>query len=78
MALKYSLSIYRCSIHQEFWAISLDNQDERGNGTGTRLTPSKCCGRWNTVKSFRMNKDDLEGMVGECQSILDEMKKAEK
>ena len=48
------LSIDRCPVHKEFWAISVG--DESG---GTRLTPGKCCGRWNEVKSFVMSRESL-------------------
>lgn len=42
------LAIYRCPEHREFFAVILDDDE----GVGTRVTPSKCCGRWDLVRSW--------------------------
>lgn len=40
------LTINRCPAHG-WWSISVDD-----DGGGVRVTPSKCCGRWDEVKTF--------------------------
>lgn len=56
------LTIVRCPNHKEFWAISID-----GNGGGTRLTASKCCGRWDEVKSWLVSIDELGRIIADLQ-----------
>lgn len=41
------LTINKCARHG-YWAIGIDHED----GTGERLTHSKCCGQWETVRAF--------------------------
>lgn len=50
---EYALTISRCPIHG-YQAITLD-----GNGHGVRLTPSKCCGRWDTVTAWKLSPNEL-------------------
>jgi hypothetical protein len=45
-----TLVIMRCREHQA-WAVSIDDTED---GTGSRVTPGKCCGSWRTVKEFVM------------------------
>lgn len=59
--MSFRLSLNRCPVHREFMAIMLDEYDDNEQtGTGTRLTPSKCCGRWDTIKSWPLTKKQLE------------------
>ena len=51
----YHLTVNRCGAHPDFWAVCLDD----GNG-GTRLTHSKCCGRWDGV-SRKSGKATMRG-----------------
>ncbi len=44
-----NLAINRCPTHG-FWSISVDTAT-----TGVRLTPSKCCGRWDTVHAWTLS-----------------------
>lgn len=46
------LAICRCPMHREFWAVTVEDEE----GSGTRLTPSKCCGRWETVTRWLINE----------------------
>ena len=55
---KFTLSIDRCPVHG-YYAVSVNRRDADGGGSGTRLTPSKCCGRWDETKSWTMTKDRL-------------------
>lgn len=64
-----NLCIDRCSKH-DFYAISIGDDD-----TGTRLTPSKCCGSWSTLRSWRFNQEQLQRLVNDIQSEIDYMKK---
>ena len=43
------LVINRCARHN-FFSVSIDNEDG-----GTRITPSKCCGSWDTVKEWQLS-----------------------
>lgn len=47
-----TLVIMRCSRH-DVYGISIDD----ANG-GTRVTPSKCCGSWPTVKEWTLRKSE--------------------
>lgn len=44
------MSIMECRAHG-YVALSID--DENG---GLRITPQKCCGSWNTIKSWPIDK----------------------
>ena len=59
-----ALALDRCphGVH----AICLDDEDR---GTGTRLTPAGCCGRWERVMAFPMSDTALRVVA---QTILDE------
>jgi hypothetical protein len=48
------LCINRCPRHGEFYSISFDDED----GCGTRVTPSKCCGQWKTIASWKLSARD--------------------
>jgi hypothetical protein len=56
------LAINRCPSHG-YWSVSLDSE-----GHGLRLTPGKCCGRWDTVKAWNVDPqkliEDIEGELG--------------
>lgn len=52
------LCIVRCPTHY-YYAISIDDPD---TGIGTRVTPSKCCGRWDTVKEFWLSEAQWENL----------------
>ena len=73
----YSLSINRCPIHADFWAICLDWRTAKGDGHGTRLTPSKCCGRWETIKQFKVSAIDLRCMIEACENAIEDLGQAE-
>lgn len=47
------LGIYRCP--HGCMAICVDPID--GSSGGTRLTPGKCCGRWDLVKQWRVDAE---------------------
>jgi len=46
------LAIDQCSRHK-FWAISIGD-----NHSGERITPSKCCGQWTTVREWNLSESD--------------------
>jgi hypothetical protein len=46
------LVINRCSRH-DCYAIAIEDEN-----SGTRVTSSKCCGSWSTVKEFSMSSSD--------------------
>ena len=75
------LAILRCPVHENFWAISLEHKGT----TGTRLTPSKCCGRdrlhrppqWRTVSSFPLSIRSLREIVEACENEIDLLEREE-
>ena len=60
-----SLTIDRCP--HGVYAVGLDDD---AAGKGTRLTPTKCCGRWERLAAWPMNEDALSTMAG---LLLDEI-----
>lgn len=69
---KMMLSICRCPTHG-YWSVSID--DESG---GTRLTPSKCCGRWSIVKSWRLSAQEWDRVIAEVRVALMRTRKQER
>lgn len=67
--LRITLSIDRCPRHQDFWAVSI-NELEGDGGSGDRLTPSKCCGQWQSVRQWDMTPNDLRRMIGVCEGAI--------
>lgn len=55
MTKMYRLEVLRCGAHPDFWAVCLSDDDG-----GTRLTGSKCCGRWDGV-SRKTGKTTTKG-----------------
>lgn len=51
---RYRLSINQCPEHKSFYSIHVDD----GNGQGTRVTGSKCCGRWHQIMGWTLNERD--------------------
>ena len=64
---KATLSIDQCPIHK-FWAIAV-NVDSHG----TRLTPSKCCGRWREVRVWRMDAHHLREAALALENAAEEV-----
>ena len=58
------LAISRCPTHREFWAVMVEDED----GRGTRVTPSKCCGRWETVKRWKLDERMANEIIDEVSS----------
>lgn len=58
-----ALVICRCPQHK-FWAVTLDVA-----GGGTRVTPSKCCGRWDTVQRFELLADWWDQLSQEASAM---------
>jgi hypothetical protein len=65
--MNYYLSIDECPRHG-FMAVSIGNKD-----TGTRLTPSKCCGSWETVHSWKVTSQDIDSMVEELLAAKEQI-----
>lgn len=53
------LEICRCPIHADFWAVHIGNYEEGG----TRLTNSKCCGQWRTIRAWRPSRAEWRDIV---------------
>jgi len=63
------LSIDRCARHN-FYAISIDDED-----SGRRVTPSKCCGSWSTVKQWRLSERDWRELAEEASKAAESVAK---
>ena len=61
------LSIDKCPIHG-FYAICLGDEN-----AGTRLTSSKCCGRWENIMKWFVNADELRAMASRLWLEADEL-----
>ena len=53
----YRLSINRCPAHG-VWSVSLDQRE-----SGTRLTPTKCCGSWKLRFEWLLEADQLRDLA---------------
>lgn len=54
------ISILTCSRHK-FFAIAIEDEEENG----TRITPSKCCGSWTTVRRWKIDESMREDIFKE-------------
>ncbi len=54
-----NIAVDYCPIHKVY-AISIN---DRNTGTGTRLTPSKCCGQWKVLMNRMLSPKELADMV---------------
>lgn len=66
-ATRYRLVLNNCPRHG-YWAVSLDDEDG-----GIRLTSGKCCGRWDTVRSWPMGAHELRGLIEAATDALEEV-----
>jgi hypothetical protein len=65
------LTIDRCPDHG-FWAICVDD----GDGGGTRVTPSKCCGRWDREHAWKLSARFWRELAELATIAADEAEKA--
>lgn len=61
-----NLAISRCSKHG-YWMVSV----ERPGSSGTRITPSKCCGSWETVKTWPLSAEQWNEIANLAQQAED-------
>jgi hypothetical protein len=66
------LTINQCPQHKDFMSVSIDDEDG-----GYRLTPSKCCGRWVTIKKWKMTAKDLREIAERFMEAAEELDKSE-
>lgn len=59
------LAISRCPTHKEVWAVGIEGK------RGVRLTPSKCCGNWQTVTRWPMTERLVADFVTEMECAMD-------
>lgn len=64
------LSIDRCPEHG-FWAVCVDDE-----GGGVRVTPSKCCGRWDRVKAWKLSASEWREIAEQATIAADECEAA--
>lgn len=67
------LSICRCPVHPDFWSVSIDD-----DFTSARVTPSKCCGRWNTVKAFTLSAREWRTLSEEAENAAEETERGKR
>lgn len=68
--MNHYLCINECPKHR-YRSISIDIIRADGTGYGTRVTPSKCCGSWTTVKKWPLS-------AFEWKQLADEARKAQR
>lgn len=62
------ITIDRCPRHRDFWAVCI------GDGHyGVRLTPSKCCGRWDEVRKWSLSERQLRDAAEEFIAAADSL-----
>lgn len=62
------------------WYLSLDRCDQHGmqalslnhNGSGTRLTRGKCCGRWREVQKWPLTGAEMREIANEFECAADQ------
>jgi len=64
--VKY-LALNRCPIHPDFLSVVLEDED----GSGVRMTPAKCCGRWETVTRWPIDKQMAEDFIDQMHDVLE-------
>lgn len=52
------LSITQCPIHG-YKAVNIEDKD----GSGQRITPGKCCGRWSEVCRWKLGKEQWQELI---------------
>ncbi|KKL73532.1 hypothetical protein LCGC14_2073940 [marine sediment metagenome] len=62
------LSIRKCNVHG-FLSVQIDYKD----GCGVRLTPSKCCGRWDLVKSWKLSRAEWQEIITQAEAAMEEL-----
>lgn len=83
-AVSYKLTVNRCALHPNFWAVCLEDK----NG-GTRLTGSKCCGRWDALNQrtgkpdgkgpyvqWSMDERELRNIINACEAAITDLRSA--
>jgi hypothetical protein len=63
----YFLTINRCPSHGGYWSVGIDLICTDNTGIGTRLTPSKCCGAWDTVRKWKLSSEDWDQIIKEAK-----------
>ena len=69
------LAIDRCPVHG-YYAVCVGEKDADGNGHGTRLTPSKCCGQWSEVRSWPLTIELCDSIVYEVEAMKEQIEAA--
>lgn len=65
--MRKKLVINQCHSHGVY---SVSVEDENG---GMRITPSKCCGSWSTVKEWALSKSDWLDLAKEATKASEAM-----
>ena len=63
-----TLGVYRCPVHRDFLSVSVDYP---ASGLGTRVTPSKCCGRWEAVKTWPLGVPAWQEIIRLCEDAIE-------
>jgi hypothetical protein len=62
----YYLCINECARHG-YRCVSIDHLDKNGNGSGTRLTPNKCCGSWSVLRKWKLSESEWKKLADEAR-----------
>lgn len=61
------LVISRCTRHG-YHMVSVENE-----AGGTRVTPDKCCGGWNTVRDWALSARDWRDLERQAREAAEEL-----
>ena len=62
----YFLCFNECPKHA-YKSVSVDLIRADGSGHGTRVTPSKCCGSWTTVRKWMLSASEWKNLADEAR-----------
>ena len=62
----YFLCFNECPKHS-YKSVSVDLIRADGSGHGTRVTPSKCCGSWSTVRKWMLSASEWKVLADEAR-----------
>ena len=61
------LAINRCVNHKRSFSISIDTPVD---GSGVRLTPTKCCGQWRRMEEWPVDAGRLASIIADLEAEL--------
>lgn len=70
--MKY-LAIRQCPSHRDYYSVNVEDDD-----TGERVTPSKCCGRWDLLRRWPIDDFMRESILNALEVKVPLKRKAKR